>query len=126
VNIYKAYIAPIDKLDQNTQVGKFITIYPGSDRQAVEIAELLDEIYQKSPWSYLRIPAARQIGDGAVFTRYGQFHREYGENVLKNPSGELVPDIRGDNWIPDWLRDPFEPVFGPAAPASAPKAREGS
>lgn len=89
-----------------TQRGKLVTIYPDSDQQAAEIARVIDQIYRQHNLRGIPIQGERGVGQsGAVFVRYGQFtDRKPG---LVKPDGSIVPDIRGNQWKPDWAPDPF-------------------
>lgn len=97
-----------------TQVGKFITIYPTDDAQAVRLAAQLHA--RTAGLSGPAIPTDRQLSPGSlVHFRYGDFlGREQqlptGERrpVLADPDGKLVADVRLTRYQkPDWVRDPF-------------------
>ncbi|HEX6597558.1 MAG TPA: protein kinase, partial [Acidimicrobiales bacterium] len=103
-----------DGLGAYSQIGKFVTVYPGDDAQAVRLATALADATAglRGP----RIPSDRPLRPGSVVHyRYGSFgsltlQRANGELVfaLRNPSGELVPDVRTASFVPpDWARDPF-------------------
>ncbi|HVA89668.1 MAG TPA: class IV lanthionine synthetase LanL [Chloroflexota bacterium] len=97
-----------------TQVGKFITIYPCDDAQALRLALALDEATRG-----LRGPAAptdRALRAGSlVHYRYGAF----GSRLMQLPSGEIVHTILGPGGAsqpdrrvmgftaPDWAANPF-------------------
>ncbi|MFM9903647.1 MAG: protein kinase domain-containing protein [Pyrinomonadaceae bacterium] len=94
------------------QVGKFITVYPSSDRQAIEIAAALDQRTRK--FFPVRVPYDEQYSPGSsVFYRYGAFAKvemtdEKGETfqVVRNDMGEFVRDDRCVS-VPSWVSDPF-------------------
>jgi hypothetical protein len=97
-----------------SQVGKFITVYPRDDAQAVLLSVALDEATRglRGP----AIPSDRPLRTGsAVHYRYGGFggltvQLRNGEIVpaLRTPSGDLVPDVRRTIYQPpDWAADPF-------------------
>jgi len=97
-----------------SQVGKFVTVYPNDDAQAVRLAVALDRaiLGLRGP----RIPSDRPLRVGSpVHYRYGGFGDLFmqlpiGQIVpaLRTPSGELVPDERQSRYAPpDWVKDPF-------------------
>jgi len=93
------------------QVGKFITVYPRSAREARSLARKLDELTRGVP-----APAVpfdfRYRQDSCVFYRYGAFKLimidgEEGLQVpaLRDPEGKLVPDPKyagsaKPGWVP--------------------------
>ncbi len=97
-----------------SQVGKFITVYPKDDAQAVRLAVALHEatyglrgptvpsdhpLYPDSLVSYRYASLAEQL----IYTSLGTV-----EFAIRTPSGELVPDTRHDIYKPfDWVTDPF-------------------
>lgn len=98
-----------------SQVGKFLTVYPDADEQAVRLAIRLDRATRghRGP----RIPTDRRLRpDSAVSYRYGAFEGRWlqtpiGEVVaaLAAPDGSLVPDHRARCYVgPEWADDPFE------------------
>jgi hypothetical protein len=98
-----------------SQVGKIITVYPGSPEEAVSLAAQLHKLTRRLagpavPFD-LRFSAA-----GNVYYRFGAFkqlemeHRN-GQHTLaiQAPNGELVPDVRtAEQGRPDWVSDPFD------------------
>ena len=97
-----------------SQIGKFITIYPADDEQAVRLAVALDE--QTRGLSGPRIPSDRPLRRGSVVHyRYGGFDGMFiqtpiGEILpaVRTPTGELVPDVRSTAYQPpSWATDPF-------------------
>lgn len=97
-----------------SQVGKFITIYPKDDAQAVALAFKLDRAtygLHGPP-----IPSDRPLRVGCiVHYRYGGFGDLFLQTrmgqilpALLTPSGELVPDQRRPRYTPpEWATDPF-------------------
>ncbi|WP_044247230.1 lanthionine synthetase LanC family protein [Chondromyces apiculatus] len=96
------------------QVGKFVTVYPRDDDQAVRLAARLDEVTRGLPGP--AIPSDRALRPGSrVFYRYGS----YGQRALQLPTGELVPAMKAPDGqlVPDrrptayaspaWAVDPF-------------------
>lgn len=94
------------------QVGKFITVYPSTERQAVEIARQLHELTKD--FFAVSVPFDEQfLPESSVFYRYGAFSKieltdAEGRKIpaIRNPAGELVPDDRF-RAVPEWLSDPF-------------------
>ncbi len=114
-----------------SQVGKFITVYPGSDEQAVRVAAALDA--ETRGLGGPKVPSDRPLApDSLVHYRYGAFgtrllQRPWGETcpALLAPNGELVPDIRETEYRPpDWVHDPFV-AAGIAAALPPPEDRIG-
>lgn len=95
--------------------GKFITIYPDSDSHASEIAMKIDSLLREHCYDgddFWPVPNEKPLGStGAVSTRYGQFTNQY-PGLIK-PDGSIVPDVRGVNWKPDWVGDPFDALPAP-------------
>jgi hypothetical protein len=114
-------IAPLDLLDQLnhgrgglSQIGKFITVYPENDEQAVRLAVTLD-----AATTGLRgpaIPSDRLLGsDSIVSYRYGSFDKRALQDAdglvlgaIDAPDGTLVLDPRLPTYVaPPWTVDPF-------------------
>lgn len=98
-----------------SQIGKFITVYPNNDAQAVRLAAALDAATRDLPGP--AIPSDRPLKRGSlVHYRYGGFANRLmqlptGEMVpaLQTPDGELVPDRRLPVYqCPAWAVDPFD------------------
>lgn len=105
-----------------SQIGKFITIYPGDDAQAIRLARALDEAIRglRGP----AIPSDRPLTPGSlVYYRYGGFAQQYLQTragalvlAITAPDGTLVPDRREAFFCPpEWAVDPF--VSAGVAPA---------
>ena len=97
-----------------SQVGKFVTVYPNDDAQAVRLAVRLAEV--TGDLQGPSIPSDRRLYSGSVVHyRYGSFgsttiQRPTGEIAfaVRSPSGDLEPDIRGVQYRPPpWVVDPF-------------------
>ena len=97
-----------------SQVGKFITIYPNDDLQAVRLASAIHEATKSLAGP--RIPSDRPLQAGSlVHYRYGGFgdlqvRTPLGECLpaIKAPDGSLVPDRRRTAYeAPPWATDPF-------------------
>jgi hypothetical protein len=101
-----------------SQIGKFITIYPQSTDDAVEIAHQLDRGTRGRACP--QVPSDLPLRPGScVFYRYGAFEfllpEGGGDSVnddsrlmIRAPSGELVPDLRRRaTAIPSWETNPF-------------------
>lgn len=97
-----------------SQIGKFITVYPNDDEQAVRLAASLD-----AATAGLRgpaIPSDRPLHpESLVYYRYGGFTGPVMQTLLgevtpslRTPDGTLVPDRRPLRYrAPEWADDPF-------------------
>lgn len=108
-----------------SQVGKFITVYPRSDREALSVARRVHRLTKD-----LRAPAVpfdlRFRPGGCVYYRYGAFDAAEIENpdgtrtpAVKGPGGVLVPDVR-EAAKPEWVTDPLAPRRPGRAPSDSP------
>lgn len=97
-----------------SQVGKFITVYPDDDAQAVRLAVALDQA--TAGLTGPRIPSDRPLRpDSLVHYRYGgftdlQLTDSLGQiqPAIRDPAGALVPDRRSPRFEPpEWAGDPF-------------------
>jgi hypothetical protein len=94
------------------QVGKFITVYPSTEKQAVKLARRLHEL--TLDFIPINVPFDEQyLPESSVFYRYGAFSKieitnENGKKFLaiQNPAGKFVPDNRLQA-VPEWLKNPF-------------------
>ena len=109
------------------QVGKFITVYPQHDAQAVRLAVALDEATRGL--SGPLVPSDRPLRPGSlIHYRYGSFATRFvqlpsGEiaPAISDPDGRLIPDRRGPaSGPPSWALDPFV-AAGIAADPVSPK-----
>ena len=101
-----------------SQIGKFITVYPSDDAQAVELAVELDRITRGLTGP--RVPTDRALNPGSlVHYRYGSMRRlpesevaghDDGGYDLLDPAGRLMDDVRLDFYRPPHreITDPFE------------------
>ncbi len=99
-----------------SQIGKFITVYPSDQSQAVSLAVELDRVTRGH--SGPRIPTDRVLGPGSVVHyRYGSIRRRTGPDVagdivydLLDPAGRLTQDVRLNFYQPPHpdIADPFE------------------
>ena len=108
-----------------SQVGKFVTVYPVDDAQAVRLARALDAATRGL--SAPAVPSDNRLPNhSVVHYRYGSFdgrlmQTPLGEIVsaLVDPEGELQPDHRLTVFRPPgWVSDPFV-AAGLAEPAIA-------
>ncbi len=96
-----------------SQVGKFITVYPKTDDEAVALARLLHRLTRGV--AEVSVPFdLKYRPDSCVHYRYGSFQpiemeRPDGSRVMamRDPHGRLVPDDREGPAFPDWVTDPF-------------------
>jgi hypothetical protein len=97
-----------------SQIGKFITVYPKSTKDAVALAARLHELTRDLPGP--PVPYDKRYRDrSAVYYRYGSFgplEIETPEGVrtsaIRNDKGEIVRDRREPGAaVPDWETDPF-------------------
>lgn len=108
-----------------SQIGKFITVYPATDEQALRLAAALHEATRglRGP----RVPSDRPLAEASlVHYRYGGFESLHLQTpvgavlpALRDPSGALVQDRRGPSYDPPaWVADadPFR-AHGLGAPS---------
>ena len=100
------------------QIGKFVTVYPSDDAQAVQVAVELDRVTrgQSGP----RVPSDRPLAPGSlVHYRYGSMRCRFeseaagghgGQYDLLDPAGRLTDDARLGFYRPPHpgIVDPFE------------------
>lgn len=97
-----------------SQIGKFVTVYPNDDEQAVRLAVALDTVTRglRGP----DVPSDRRLAPGSlVYYRYGGFtdltvthHDGTALPAIAAPNGRLIPDLREPgNYAPPWATDPF-------------------
>lgn len=97
-----------------SQVGKFITVYPRSAKQATSLARRLHLLSGKEP-----APAVpfdfRFRSDSCIYYRYGSFQLIEIENpngtrtpAMRDLQGNLIPDLRlAEKPHPAWVVNPF-------------------
>ena len=97
-----------------SQVGKFVTVYPDTDEQAVQLAIQLE--YATTGLKGPQIPSDRSIRPGSiVHYRYGGFtNLEIRDSLgqtfpaIRDLNGRLVVDERKTQFeSPPWVLDPF-------------------
>lgn len=110
-----------------TQIGKFITIYPSDDKEAVLLAEKLHRLTKG-----MRAPAVpfdlRYKPQSSVYYRYGAFKNIAVKNsdgtstlMLRSPEGNLVADSRDAEQVcPKWAVNPFPDFTRTAKKTSTP------
>lgn len=118
--LYKApsSLDELDKLNSGlyygySQVGKFLTVYPRTDEEAVMLARALHLITRHT--SAPAVPFdLKYRADGCVYYRYGAFkamelERPDGTRAfaVRDGDGRLVTDVRDSAATPDWVADPF-------------------
>ena len=84
---------------QDTQQGKFITIYPKNEQQASRYAQILKRVMTQNNFNkddFINIPNEHEIAPG-VFVRYGRLS---GEDLL-DPQGRRIPGTENDILTPD-------------------------
>jgi Protein kinase domain len=130
--LYKApaSLSELDKLNCGlfygySQVGKFITVYPRTEEEAVLLAARLHGRTRRLSAPSVPFDSKYRAG-GCVHYRYGAFKaldmegrdgaRTY---AIRDPAGNLVPDVRDSASKPDWAADPFLETGAPEAPAPA-------
>ena len=97
-----------------SQVGKVITVYPGTTEEAVALAHNLHELTRSMPAPIIPFDL-RFRPDSNVYYRYGAFKRLEMETpdglripAIRDPQGNLVPDLRESAVArPAWVENPF-------------------
>ncbi len=97
----------------NSQVGKFVAVYPTDDAMAVTLARELSAATARMAGP--AVPSDIAIPGGLVFYRFGAFEARTVRlasgaihPAVMGPDGELVPDIRSRRRArPAWTDDPF-------------------
>lgn len=93
--------------------GKFITIYPQSEIEFIDLLERLDEALAGQDAPYILSDV--RYGKAPVFFRYGGFRRiafsnDRGESCLAiaRPNGDLIEDVRSTSFVlPDFVSVPL-------------------
>jgi Lanthionine synthetase C-like protein/Protein kinase domain len=113
-----------------SQVGKFITVYPKSDSEAVSLAERLRDATQglRAPV----VPSDHQLEPTSIVSyRYGAhqgipYQTPWGLPTLaiRDPHGNLIEDRReAYPTTPDWASNPFGHLSGQPTPLPALEGR---
>jgi hypothetical protein len=96
-----------------SQIGKFITVYPKDEAEAVLLARKLHCLTFGMPSPTVPFDLRFQP-DSCVHYRYGTFgslsiEEANGQKVsaIRNPQGNLCPDSRGPESAPAWAINPF-------------------
>lgn len=97
-----------------SQVGKFLTVYPRSCEEAVEVARQLHRVTRGTPGPAVPFDLRWWPGS-SVYYRYGSFEPLEMEGpsgvrvpAMRDPEGNLVPDSRDAvAAAPFWADDPF-------------------
>ncbi|MFF7393965.1 class III lanthionine synthetase LanKC [Streptomyces scabiei] len=92
--------------------GKFVTVYPSDEAACERILTELGGVLDGRPGPY--ILSDLRWGDGPLHVRYGAFADRYCvsadgvvQQAVADPSGRLVPDVRGPTFqVPDWVELP--------------------
>ncbi|MGW3117807.1 class III lanthionine synthetase LanKC [Streptomyces sp. NPDC001107] len=92
--------------------GKFVTVYPVDEAECERILTELGGLLDGRQGPY--ILSDLRWGDGPLYVRYGAFAERYCvsadgvlEEAVEDPSGRLVPDVRGPTFrVPEWVRLP--------------------
>jgi tRNA A-37 threonylcarbamoyl transferase component Bud32 len=95
-----------------SQIGKFLTIYPGSTAEALELARKLHAATRRLHGPEIPFDQ-RYRKDSLVHYRYGSFGKAKngaaGPRSIIDPAGRSHPDRRApDHAVPRWLDDPFQ------------------
>jgi tRNA A-37 threonylcarbamoyl transferase component Bud32 len=95
-----------------SQIGKFLTIYPGSTPEAVELARKLHAATRRLHGPEIPFDQ-RYRKDSLVHYRYGSFGKAKngaaGPRSIIDPAGRSYPDRRAPHHaVPGWLDDPFQ------------------
>jgi hypothetical protein len=114
--------------------GKFLTIYPADDAQAVRLAEACHRATEGLAGPVILSDRAYRPGS-LVHYRYGGFSGAPAVDadgvvvhLIKGPDGAPLPDERTASYrAPSWLADPFQPTAGgSAAPGSSASTAAGA
>jgi hypothetical protein len=106
--------------------GKFITVYPADDAQAVRLAEACHRATEGLAGPVILSDRAYRPGS-LVHYRYGGFSASPAidadgvvVHLIKGPGGAPLADERTASYrAPSWLADPFQPVTPAAVSSSA-------
>jgi hypothetical protein len=96
-------------IGQFSQVGKFLTVYPRSSTEAVELARELHSVTRGLHGPEIPFDVLYRK-NSLVYYRYGVFRgpRKGNSGVVFDPAGRPHPDRRAaGHAIPQWLGDPF-------------------
>lgn len=113
-----------------SQIGKFITVYPQTDEQAVFFAERLHQLTKQFPAPAVPFDS-RFKPESNVYYRYGAFNtfelkNADGSKVLamRDQNGKLIPDLRATATPhPEWVSNPFPAVSAETDSLETPLAK---
>ena len=96
------------------QVGKVITVYPQTTKEAIGLARSLYTVTRHLPAPSVPFDLKFRP-DGCLYYRYGSFSLIEKENddgtrtfAIRDPGGNLIADRRdSERAMPDWITDPF-------------------
>jgi hypothetical protein len=96
------------------QVGKVITVYPQTTKEAIGLARALYRMTRGIPSPSVPFDLKFR-SDGCLYYRYGSFSLLEKENddgtrtfAIRDPQGNLVADQRdSEKGMPDWMTNPF-------------------
>jgi hypothetical protein len=98
-----------------SQIGKFLTIYPRSPSEALQLARELHRATYRLVGP--RIPFDAQYRRGSlVYYRYGSFRPapDGKSGFIHTPEGKRYRDKRAPGFaVPPWLKDPFQKATSP-------------
>src|SRR5215203_474002 len=111
-------LSELDELNRGvrygySQVGKFLTIYPQTTEEAIQLARELHRLTRGITCP--DVPFDLKYREGScVYYRYGAFKTMEIEDpngvrvkALRDPQRNLVPDPRDSEAKPEWCTDPF-------------------
>jgi hypothetical protein len=115
-----------------SQVGKFLTIYPRDNAEAVRLARELHRLTRGTSAPAVPFDLKYRAG-GCVYYRYGAFKGIGGAGeggtrtyAIRDPEGNLVPDRRDSVGKPEWAADPFPKARPRAVTARRPPTPLGT
>lgn len=84
--------------------GKFITIYPHSEEEFLQILNRLNSL--KWPNLFPFILSDRQYKKSPIFYRYGRIKPKHGNKILGPNGSTFLDDPKPYFEMPNWIRDP--------------------
>ena len=113
--LYKAPASLIELAELNrglrygySQIGKFITVYPGTPEEALALADRLYALTRGTAAPTIPFDG-RYRADGCVFYRYGAFRNigDGNDKMIVDPHGRACVDTREGPPQPAWMPDLF-------------------
>jgi hypothetical protein len=92
-----------------SQIGKFLTVYPRSDREAAVLGRVMHRLTRDLDAPVVPFDL-RYCAGSCVYYRYGAFsrHEQIGDNfTVLDPNGRPAPDVRSSPLQPEWAVNPF-------------------